>query len=326
MSVLEFYRHIGCDIMQFGGYKINRVHRPSRLVRTNVETLDAVNSDGSVCLTTTSKWGTLTAVSQNGHPVKHPIETIEELRVLKNIWLNSSYVEQEDNEFEKTMNESVQEIRNDGIMVNLVNPSPVQQLLENDCGVINFYYLYQDYPEEVEELLDIMHSCRKQEYEILGRRTPLDCVIPVENTSTLMISPQLYEKLSLPQISDYVNILHKHKKLAVLNMCGHLKALLPLIKDTGCDGINATTPPPLGDTLFEDVLQVFGDETMILGGSFSPFQGSNITKEQMWFELDKLYTPQIRNANLLLWMGADGLATPYETFLWVKEWFEKQRQ
>ena len=45
----------------------------------------------------------------------------------------------------------------------------------------------------------------------------------------------------------------------------------------------------------------------------------------VWAGLDKLYTREIRNANLLLWMVADGLSTPYERFIWVKEWFEKQK-
>lgn len=325
MSRFEFYRNVGCDIMQFGGYGIKGVHRPSLRKQPDVENKIIVNPDGSTFTTTLSKWGNLTAIVNNGHPVKHPVETIKDLRILKNIWLNSFYEERKDDDFEKTMHEIVEDIGDDGIMVNTVSPSPVQQLLENDCGLINFYNLYQDNPEEMEELLGIMHDCRKQEYEILGRRTPLDCVIPVENTSSLMISPQLYEKLSLPQITDYVNILHKHNKLAVLHMCGHLKALLALIRDTGCDGINATTPPLLGDTTFEDVFQVFGNNFMILGGVFSPFLEQGMSKEKIWSELDKLYTPEIRNANLLLWVAVDGLPAPYERFMWVKEWFEKQK-
>lgn len=32
---------------------------------------------------TMNKWGNLTAIVKNGHPVKHQIETIEDLRILK---------------------------------------------------------------------------------------------------------------------------------------------------------------------------------------------------------------------------------------------------
>jgi hypothetical protein len=219
MSSFEFYRHVNCDIMQLQFLQCSS--SPSHLNQPDIEKKSIVNSDGSVSVTTVSKWGILTGISEKTHPIKYPVETIEELRIFKNIWQNSSYEEIKDREFEESIRKTAEEIGDDGIMVNAVDASPVQTLLENDCGLINFYNLYQDYPEEIEELLDIMHACRKQEYEILGRRTPLDCVIPIENTSTRMISPELYEKLSLPQITDYVNILHTHNKLAVLHMCGH---------------------------------------------------------------------------------------------------------
>jgi hypothetical protein len=324
MTSLEFYKHIGCDIMQFGCGGIGGTDSPSQLIQADTEQTRTTNPDGTTSIATKSKWGTLNAIWQKGHPVKYPVETIEELRILRKIWENSSYQLRADDRFFVTVRNIVNEIGDYGVMVNTINPSPVQQLLEMDCGMLNFYSLYQDHPEEVRELLVIMHRCRLQEYEILAANSPLDCVIPIENTSTRMISPQLYETLSLPQITDYVNILHKYHKLAVLHMCGHLKNLLPLVKETGCDGINAVTPAPLGDAGFEDVLKVFGDDFVIFGGMFNPFQEHGIGKEKMWSELDHLYVPEIRNANLLLWMGADGQHIPYERFLWVREWFEKR--
>ena len=325
LSPLEFYRHVGCDIMLLGCSGLEGVRSPCQLVRTDVEEKSILNSDGSTSIITKSKWGVLNEIMQNGHPVKYPVETIKDLAVYKNIWLNSYYEESKTDAFEKNMRRGEALIGNDGIMVNAVAASPVQILLEYGCGVMNFYNLYQDHPVEIQELLDVMHACRKQEYEIMGRRSPMSCVVPMENTSTMMISPQLYEKLSLPQITDFVSIMHKHNKLAILHMCGHLKNLLPLFKDTGCDGINAVTPPPLGDTPFEDVLDCLGEDFIILGGLFNPFQEYNISKEILWEELEKTYTPRIRAANLLLWMGADGQHMPYERFVWVKEWFEKQR-
>jgi hypothetical protein len=81
----------------------------------------------------------------------------------------------------------------------------------------------------------------------------------------------------------------------------------------------------LSDKEFEDVLEILGSDFIILGGIFPPFQEHGISKEKMWSELDKLYTSEIRNANLLLWMQADGLSTPYEKFIWVREWFEKRK-
>jgi len=89
-----------------------------------------------------------------------------------------------------------------------LDPSPVQNLLEYEMGMTNFYYLLDDYPREVEELLAVMHSKRLREYEIFAQRTPAEAVIPVENTSSTLISPRLYREYSVPQIRDYVDVLH----------------------------------------------------------------------------------------------------------------------
>ena len=223
LSPLEFYRHVGCDIMLLGCSGLEGVRSPWQLIRTDVEEKSIDNSDGSTSIITNSKWGVLNEIMHNGHPVKYPIETIEDLAVYKNIWLNSYYEESKTDDFEKNMRRGEDLVGDDGVMVNAVAASPVQILLE---------YGY---------------------------------------------------------------------------------------------GINAVTPPHLGDTPFEDVLDCLGEDFIILGGLFNPFQEYNINKEILWKELDKTYTPRIRAANLLLWMGADGQHMPYERFVWVKEWFEKQR-
>ena len=76
LSPLEFYRHIGCDIMQFGTYGLDGTSSPCRLRQPDAEIESTGSPDGSASIITRSRWGTLTAVSQNGHPVKYPLETI----------------------------------------------------------------------------------------------------------------------------------------------------------------------------------------------------------------------------------------------------------
>jgi uroporphyrinogen-III decarboxylase len=150
-------------------------------------------------------------------------------------------------------------------------------------------------------------------------------VIPVENTSTTLTSPAIYERFSLPQIQDYARILHRHGKKIVLHMCGLLRSLLPIFRRMDIDGINAVTPPTVGNTRFEDVLDALGEDFPILGGCFNSnvFQKPGVTRDEVHRALAALYTPRIRRANLLLWPPADGLPTPLMNFLAVREWMEK---
>ena len=98
--------------------------------------------------------------------------------------------------------------------------------------------------------------------------------------------------------------------------------LLPTIRETGLDGINAVTPPPVGDTEYEDVLDAYGDDFVPLGAVLSPtvFHRAGLGPEELHAFLDRLYTPRLRRAHMVLWLAADGLATPLERFQAAQQW------
>jgi hypothetical protein len=346
LSTIEFYRYIGCDIVQLGNYGLAqelRVPSPARLVCPDVKQ-EVLREDGSpltqegepvgdleigtggltvdqtVTVRRGTPWGTLTTLLKHDHPVEHPVKSVEDLRILRAIWEASDYVENQD--MEEAFARVERHIGDDGIYVPWLDPSPVQNLLEYEMGAANFYYLLADHRREVEELLAVMHAKRLQEYEIVARRTPAEVVIAMENTSSTLISPQLYRQYSVPQIRDYVDVLHRHGKIAVLHMCGHLKALLPAIRETGLDGINAATPPPVGTATFDEILDAFGDDFLLFGAILAPtvFHKAGLDCGELSKCLDNLYTPRLRRARLVLWLAVDGLTTPLERFQCVAQW------
>lgn len=326
MPLLEFYREIGCDILQFGNYGLTAeaaVPSPSRLVRPDAESVRCERSDGTVVTEVVTPWGVLRYLQKDAHPRGYPVGSLEELRILKRLWLESHHEEAPG--MEEPYERALREIGEDGVYVPTVGPSPVQRLLQFETGVANFYHLLQDHPAEVEELLEVMHRHHLAAYEILARRTPAPAIMAMENTSTTMISPAVYRKYSLPQIRDYVKVIHEQGKLAALHMCGLLKGLLPLIRETGLDAINALTEPPLGDIYMSEVLDAYGEDFVILGGIFKSevFHREGITREGLSRALDEFYTPRLRRANLVLWLQADGIPTPVERFLAVREWMDK---
>jgi len=326
MPVLDWYRSIRCDILLFGNYGLPaelRVSHPCRMVTPGTSTQSWPEGEESVHQWR-SPWGTLTRRSRSSHPTKYAVETIEDLRVLKAIWENSRYEEVPGTE--EGLKGLDRRLGHNGLFVPTVGPSPVQQLIEYDMGLEAFYVLLQDHKHDVEELLDIMHSRRKQEYEICARRYPCPAMIQVENTSSSLVSPGIYRRYSLPQVRDFVEIAHRWGKKAIIHMCGLLKGLLQAFTETGMDGINGLTPPPIGDCPFEDALDAMGEDLVILGGVLdgAVFHGPNATRERIWNLLDRVYTPRVRQANLLLWVPADGLPTPMERFHAVRDWMDRQ--
>jgi len=327
MDVLDFYRYIGCDVLQFGNAALPaniRVPVPYHINQPEIKREEQNLPDGSILQKQQTPWGVLTYIYKQGHRLKFPVETIDDLRILKNIWKNVGYVEPEG--FKESYARAEEKIGNSGIYVPVANPSPLQQLLQIDMGVVNFYYLLQDYPEDMEELFDIMHQCRKREYEFFARHTPGPAVIALENTSTTLMSPAIYKKYSLPHMQDFVGIMHKHGKKAILHMCGLLKDLLPSIKESGLDGINGLTPPPIGDTPFELSLDELGEDLIILGGcpDSNLFHNESLSPEEIKKALTRLITPKICSSHFLLWLVADGLATKLEKFFIVRDWVEEK--
>lgn len=108
-------------------------------------------------------------------------------------------------------------------------------------------------------------------------------------------------------------------KVAILHMCGHVYNILDLIKETRCDGIHTLTPPPTGDTPWEDALDVLGED-LIIFGCLDPTIFASGPVDQIPRALDKLLTPRLREANFVLNPMADGIPIEPARFNAVADW------
>ena len=214
LSPIDFYRSIGCDIVQLGSYGLGKdlaVPRPSRLISPEVNCEIETEEDGRVTRRQLapddveigmgrpaatgrvtrrriSPWGTLTTVLKHDHPVEHAVKSLQDVRLLRQIWEASDYVEQPG--MEQAIARLDRQIGEDGMYVPTLDPSPVQELLEYEMGTANFYYLLNDHRREVEELLAVMHRKRLGEYEILARRSPVEVVVPLGKHQLDVDQPQ----------------------------------------------------------------------------------------------------------------------------------------
>ena len=99
---------------------------------------------------------------------------------------------------------------------------------------------------------------------------------------------------------------------------------LELIRETGCDGIHALTPPPTGNTPWEAALDVLGEDLIIIGClDASVFISGPV--EDITPSLDECITPRLREANFVLAAFADGIPVPLERFHAVKKWVDGEK-
>jgi hypothetical protein len=157
-------------------------------------------------------------------------------------------------------------------------PTPLLDLIMFQIRLPLVHYLLADSPREMAALMEVMHR-RNCEYYELAAAAPGEVVRSFEDTSTTLISPDLYREWCLRQLQDYRDICHAHGKLFVPHMCGLLKGVLPELRDTGLDGIEAITPPPLGDTPIGLAREQLGREVTLIGG-LDPTQFVGATPER----------------------------------------------
>ena len=322
LTMPEFCRHLGADIFSLNGWGTplhfaSPEHRWPKDVR-EVETRDNRDPDIVVKEWQTPK-GKLTGVTRRGHPVKYPIDSVEAIRLYRDMWEGVTFAGHDDAKVLAAMDRLV---GNDGVVTRFWGPSTIPRLLEMDMGTENFYLLFFDHPEEMDGLIRVMHERELQAFDLIANG-PWESATLCENTSTFYISPEIYAKYNMPHQRDFVTAMHKAGKPAILHMCGHVKDLLGLIKQTGCDGIHALTPPPTGNTPWEKALDVIGEDLVIIS-CLDPTIWISGKVEDIGPTLDRIITPRLRKANFVLGPFADGIPVPLERFEAVRQWMEKQ--
>ena len=318
LSAVDFYRHIGCDIIMLDGWATPHHFRaPEFKWPDGVE--ETCNNDGGL---QTRDWrtgsGTLTAAFRNGHPTKYPVDSLQAVGVYREMWEGARFIEHDDTQVLAAIDEM---IGDDGIVTRFWGISTIPRLLQFDMGLEHFYFLLHDHPNEIRKLIGSIHERELEAFHILANG-PCEVITLVENTSTYYISPDVYREFNMPHVRDFVEIVHDAGKIAIIHMCGHILGLLPDIKKTGLDGVHALTPPPTGDTPYETALDVLGEDAIIIG-AFDPSLFILSPLEEIGPALDRIYTPRLRRANFCMCAFADGISVPLERFLAVKEWMER---
>ena len=74
-----------------------------------------------------------------------------------------------------------------------------------------------------------------------------DKVIEYENTSSTLLSPNIFRKHVLPFLNEYAEILKAAGKIYLIHMCGRLRAFKEDLAAGGFHGIIDAPPPPTGD-------------------------------------------------------------------------------
>lgn len=159
--------------------------------------------------------------------------------------------------------EAVQQVGADGVVVVSAGASPLYGLVSHFAGLERTIYDLFDDPERVEAAMAAMERSNLRLIRALCD-TPADIIRITEDLDTSLVSPALFAQYALPSLKAYAALCHAHGKLMVIHMCGRIRAFLPLLRESGADGIHCLCPPETGDTPIAYAHEVLGDKVAIL--------------------------------------------------------------
>jgi len=244
---------------------------PSPAVCTNERvTVHVEEADGRRTRRFETPDGTLTDVygfdpaSCSWHPLEFPVKTLADLRAARHIYEGSKF--RLDPDKVEAARARIREVGDRGIISCGMGTSPLMELIQHLLGPEQTYYFLADYPDEMDELIELMHQDRLRHLEAIVEHSPYDYVMSGENTSTTLLSPNVFERYPWRHLNEYAQIATAHGKVHLLHMCGKLKVLLPRIDELASSAIEAYTSPPVGDTTIADRVALC-PSTAIIGGT-----------------------------------------------------------
>jgi len=114
--------------------------------------------------------------------------------------------------------------------------------------ITDLVYLIADSPEVVKALFDCMEDKYFQLYQAMLEAAPeIDAFFGMDDTSTTLISPAMFDAYNVDLTNRRADLCHDHGKLYFHHSCGLIRDLLPIYAKTRMDGVDAFTPPPIGN-------------------------------------------------------------------------------
>ena len=123
--------------------------------------------------------------------------------------------------------------------------SPVITLLEEYMGPEKFIYCLSDHRKEIEDLLNAIEDNYMGCYSFYSKMK-CEVIGTCEDTGNIVYSPKIFDKYIKPVLKRYRDITKDAGKIHMIHSCGHLRQLIPMLKDIQTDCLESVTPPPVG--------------------------------------------------------------------------------
>lgn len=144
-----------------------------------------------------------------------------------------------------------------------LSSSGFTELIKNWCGLPGTYYLLQDHPAEVEAFLN---ACDRKDDRLIDVALQLPCRIfnLGDHTTNEFTPPPILKKYIIPRWHRIADRLHAAGRFVHTHWDGNSRLMLPYLRETRLDGVEALTPEPMGDMTLEQIKEAVDDRIVVL--------------------------------------------------------------
>jgi hypothetical protein len=210
----------------------------------------------------TATWGFTDHVGWIPHPVKHLVNSYEELKIF-HYAVNHLNMDPPKTDYSLfwEMDES---LGDDGSATVSLPNSPLMSLIELLWGLENTHYLLHDYREEVEDIMAKLHAVNLVLAKTLAA-CPAEVIISYENTSSTLHSADQFRHYIMPYLNEYADVAHEAGKVFLIHQCGKLRAFVDDMATAHFDGNIDISPGPTGDLPLDEAAALMPDK-VVAGG------------------------------------------------------------
>lgn len=274
-STLHLSRYLGLDTMD---YTLPPVQVERK--RVSVQVLQDGFDQISIWHTPLGDLKEIQRTSEIGttYLIEHLIKNASDLPLLAEIF------EDETISIDRCMVQKITErqkkIGEDGMLMCFGPGTPLGMMYRVYTRVEALSYLWADARQALFDLFLVMEKNYRKVFDLTAE-TQVDALVGMDDTSTGLISPGMFQKVNIEVTNQRADLAHQAGKLYFHHSCGHIRGFLPSYRQTRMDAVHMFTVPPTGDISLKEGRECLGDQITIIAG-IQPLESSiNPSPEHM---------------------------------------------
>ncbi len=260
----NLHRGLGLYSLKENGYWVNfssnveiRVHQEGDTKRVEYHTpIGMVSVTEVITAEMRSAGASITWLEERA------IKSVDDYRILKYIFENIE-IKPDYERYRKWQDE----VADDGVAIQMgaFAPSPLQHIQRDLLEATEFFYHYNDFQKEMQDLAEGIEHVYEQLLQTVVKSSA-EIVLWGANYDDMITYPTYFKKEITPWLQKASRTLAENGKLMLSHTDGENRGLMDLIRDCGIHIAEAVCPYPMMRVKIEDYYRQWGDKITIFGG------------------------------------------------------------